>query len=497
MPWLLGHLGLGGVDPLLAWSGLVILGFPLLTFLAWEASRRLAEAHPEAASWLGLVQRVLLPVLAAWVILRRIADIAPDGWVAPVLDTLVAGVLIYVALGMVQLLLLANRDFASRAPKLLIDLCRLMLAAFGVALVISDVWDVDLAGLVTALGVGSVVIGLALQGVVGGIVHGVILVSGRHFAIGDVLRVGEATGRVVQIDWLAVTLESDGQRVVIPSGDLAQKSFTVLGPAGNPRRAEVTLEIGYTHPPERVRAALLHAALRVPQRDPARTPVCRITGYGERGLRYAVTLPLAAPLTAGSAQDELLSRFWYLAQREGIGLTPEAPEPRPAEALPGATAEARAAMLARNGALGMPGLPLAELAGIARYARYRPGEALVEAGEVPTAIFAVEQGEIAVTTPVAGTALAVQRLAPGDLFAARAAFRGDRSGLRAEAVGEVAVLALPVLALQPLLGRNPALARIVEMTLEAGEEAEAKVLRPARGRAPGGQAPARDVVGTG
>ncbi len=483
MTWLLDHLGLAAVEASHAWAALVILGFPLLTFLAWEASRRLADRRPAAAGWLRVVQAVLLPILAAWIILRRLAPLPQDGLVAQVVDTLVSGVLIYVALGFVQLLLLANQELAKRAPKLLIDLGRLMLVAFGVALVISEIWDVDLASLVTALGVGSVVLGLALQGVVGGIVHGVILLSGRHFAIGDVLKVGDTTGKVAQIDWLAVTLDTTGSRVVIPSGDLAQKTFTVVGPPDNPRRAEVTLELGFSHPPEKVRRALLYAAAGVPQRDPTRDPICRITGYTERGLSYTVQVPLAAPLSMGAAQDELLSRFWYVAQREGIGLAPEAaPEARTLP-LVGETQEARQAILAENGALGMPGLPLADLAAIARYERWRPGEPLVVAGKVPGAVYALVEGDLAISAEIGGTRVAVQRLSPGDLFATRTAFRGDPSPTRVEAVGEVAVLALPILGLQPLLGRNPALARTVEMALEAHEDALEKLLRPGKGRA--------------
>lgn len=482
MAWLLAWLGLAGVEPLQVWAGLVILGFPLLTFLAWEAARRFAETRPQVAGWLRVVQVLLLPVLALWVILRRIAPLPQEGLVGQVADTLVAGVLIYVVLGFVQLLLFANRERAARAPKLLIDLGRLVLVAFGVALVISDVWDVDLGGLVTALGVGSVVIGLALQGVVGGIVHGVILLSGRHFAIGDVLKVGDTMGRVAQIDWLAVTLDTPGNRVVIPSGDLAQKSFTVIGPHDNPRRVDVLLELGFAYPPERVRQALLHAAMAVPQRDPTVEPGCRITGYTERGLRYQVTLALTAPLTAIAAQDELFSRFWYVAQREGIGLAPEpAPEASP-RAEPGGTIEERRRMLERNGALGMAELPLPELAALAHYERWRPGEPLVATGKVPGAIYALVEGELVITAEIGEARVSVQRLGPGDLFAARTAFRGDPSPTRVEAVGEVAVLSLPILALQPLLGRSPALARRVEMALEAHEEALEKLMRPAKAR---------------
>jgi small-conductance mechanosensitive channel len=49
-----------------------------------------------------------------------------------------------------------------RVPKLLIDLSRLILILLGTAIVMAAVWKADLAGLATALGVSSIVIGLGL-----------------------------------------------------------------------------------------------------------------------------------------------------------------------------------------------------------------------------------------------------------------------------------------------------------------------------------------------
>ncbi len=56
-------------------------------------------------------------------------------------------------------------------------------------------WSVDVGGLFAALGVGSIVIGLALQNAVGGIVSGLLLLSEQPFQVGDWLLVNGTKGR--------------------------------------------------------------------------------------------------------------------------------------------------------------------------------------------------------------------------------------------------------------------------------------------------------------
>lgn len=67
----------------------------------------------------------------------------------------------------------------TRAPKLLVDVLRIGLALLCGAIVVSSVWHVDLASLITALGAGSLVLAF------GNLLSGLGLLSAHKFGIGD------------------------------------------------------------------------------------------------------------------------------------------------------------------------------------------------------------------------------------------------------------------------------------------------------------------------
>ena len=68
-------------------------------------------------------------------------------------------------------------------------------------------WQTDIAGLFTALGIGSIVIGLALQNAVGGVVSGLLMLFEQPFQLGDWLVVNGQRARVVEVNWRSVHLK--------------------------------------------------------------------------------------------------------------------------------------------------------------------------------------------------------------------------------------------------------------------------------------------------
>ena len=94
-------------------------------------------------------------------------------------------------------------SWQSRVPKLLRDLVRLLLVATAGALVFSFVWGRELSGALAALGVTSIVVGLALQEPLGNLFSGLMLLMERPFEVGDNVEVAGAVRRR-QGDQLAI-----------------------------------------------------------------------------------------------------------------------------------------------------------------------------------------------------------------------------------------------------------------------------------------------------
>ena len=95
-----------------------------------------------------------------------------------------------------------------RVPRLLIDLLTLALLAVGSAIILSVVWGQDIGGLLAALGIGSIVIGLALQDTLGNLIAGLALLFEKPYRIGDWIRVDGVEGQVVEVNWRALRLRT-------------------------------------------------------------------------------------------------------------------------------------------------------------------------------------------------------------------------------------------------------------------------------------------------
>jgi small-conductance mechanosensitive channel len=154
------------------WGIGLIIGLPLVTILLGEWIHRLKRRKLAFASTVRLLRDVLLPMLALLFFLQHLLLLDPASRVYKTVETIFWVCVIHASLSLLNVMLFeqAGADtWRSRVPKLLIDLARLFLILLGSAFVLSTVWKADLAGLVTALGISSIVIGLALQDTLGSI----------------------------------------------------------------------------------------------------------------------------------------------------------------------------------------------------------------------------------------------------------------------------------------------------------------------------------------
>ena len=114
-------------------------------------------------------------------------------------------------------------------------------ACLCLAVLFAWVWGADVGGLFTALGVSSIVIGLALQNAVGPIVSGLFLLFEQPFRLGDWLDTGSVRGRVIEVNWRAVHIDTGNGIQIVPNGSLADASFTNLSKAPGPFLLSSTL----------------------------------------------------------------------------------------------------------------------------------------------------------------------------------------------------------------------------------------------------------------
>ena len=204
--------------------------------------RRLDAAGHPLGGTLRAVRNLLIP-MAALLLLAVLAlgwdagpDAGPDGKDHPltgrnitvrILETLLWIVVIHVVLSSASATLFAKAGgstWRARVPKLFLDLARSSLVLLGIAFVLSAVWGKDLGTLLTALGVGSIVLGLALQDTLGNLMAGIALLFEKPFGIGDWIKVQERIGKVTNMNWRAVRiLTRSRDELIVPNSILGKE----------------------------------------------------------------------------------------------------------------------------------------------------------------------------------------------------------------------------------------------------------------------------------
>lgn len=137
-----------------------------------------------------------------------------------------------------------------------------------------------------ALGVG---IGLGLQNIVNNFVSGIILIFDRPLQIGDVVEIGDKTGRVREIGLRSSTLlTADGAEVIIPNGDVLSQQITNWTLTNNQKRVELDLSIAGNNDMEVVTNTVKKAILASGFIYENREPSVLFTGVSDDGFELKV-----------------------------------------------------------------------------------------------------------------------------------------------------------------------------------------------------------------
>ena len=391
---------------------MMALGYPILAIAALEVARAIGPRRALAAVSLRQVTYLVLPTGATWFILRVLADLPAENWATRSAETAFALTGLYLLLRLAQALLMMLLDERTQAPKLLLDVVRIGFSLLWGAIVVSNIWHVDLESLFAAMGVGSIVLGFALQEFLGNLLSGLGLLSAHKFGIGDWIVVDGSPARVVEMDWRTVTLARGDTSIVVANSTLAKGNLVLAARAENTTSITLALNFGLNIPPEQVREAVLETGrtlLALPG-DPA--VQCTVTGMTDSAVTYAVLLPVANPNDFSGRRDEFLSRFWYVAQRRGLRLNAL----QPGEVIGTDDAEARLQMLMAARAFRSVPAELVLLAEASAFRRYRRGDILLLAGAASIDVFLVLAGRLAVSVCSGANDLRLELVETGQLL---------------------------------------------------------------------------------
>ena len=147
---------------------------------------------------------------------------------------------------------------------------------------------VDTTSLSAILAAAGFAVGMALQGSLGNIASGVMLVVFKPFRVGDYVDLGGTSGTVVEIRMFnTILLKPDNVRVIVPNGNITGGVISNYS-AESERRIDLVIGCGYNDDLRAVRQFLEETLAAEPRllQDPA--PVVAISELADSSVNFVV-----------------------------------------------------------------------------------------------------------------------------------------------------------------------------------------------------------------
>lgn len=440
------------------WALGIAIGFPVALVLLTEIHNALRRRNSFLAGPVHVLRNYILPLGALLILMVGAMQISGETTPVRIVATVFGVVVLILLLSGLSATLFQGAPegtWRKRIPSIFLDVARFALIAVGAGLILAYIWGANVGGLFTALGVSSIVLGLALQNSVGQIISGLLVLFEQPFQLGDWIQTPSAKGRVVEVNWRATHIDTGGGTQIIPNSVLALASFTNFSRPPGAHSLSVTTVFSVDDPPDDVCAMLNRVAVALPQLRPGATPNSVRSG----SLQYTTDIPLRSPADDFAARSRFLRWVWYAARREGLHLDEAEDEFGTPD------------RMQRSVRIIAPTLRLnqddqEELLAHARLIRFGTDEYLQVAREVPKRMTFIVNGRVKlVATDDAGGAILIRTLEAGE-FLGQTTLTREPVTAAAYALEEVTVLQVDREHIEELVARKPMLLQEIGRAIE-------------------------------
>lgn len=444
------------ISTVLGLSGL--LGMWILSFVL---ERRISARFKDVAR---MVRGLILPCLVALWLVDSLLGFSRGTSEFKLVETIFGFAVVWFVAATVQSFFLADAQTSvvrSRTPRLLVDIVRLCFVIIGMVMVYSGIWQKDVSPLLTTFGLGSLVVGLALQDTLGNLFSGLSLIFERPVAVGDWIQLGDTVGKVRQITWRSVRIVTrELNEITIPNSAISKDRIMNYSSPNRLFGFKVNVGFSYDAPPSFVKEMLRTTALETPGIVSTPAPDPRTLEFAASAVTYELRVFIEDYDQFTDVRNDLMSRIWYSARRAGIQI------PYPITTIhkteipyqyPKSQDEERFKATLRETELfkGLTDSEVELLSHKVSIHRYGKGEVLLREGEVGDHFFLILDGACSVIVQSGqGGAIGVAAVGHGDVIGEMALFAGAARTATVQASSDVTAARIGKESLSALLAQR-------------------------------------------
>jgi len=201
---------------------------------------------------------------------------------------------------------------------LLIKMIRMGLLVIAIVIALGAV-GINLSALAVFSGAVGVGIGIGLQKIVANFLSGIILLADKSVKPGDLVTIGDNTGRISAMKTRYISVASgDGREFLVPNEDMVTQKVINWTYTDNNTLAKITFSTNYDADPRLVCKLAIETASDHPRAQKGRRPNCILTEFAEAGMKFSLTLWLASPDGMDNVKSDVMLALWDAFKREGI-----------------------------------------------------------------------------------------------------------------------------------------------------------------------------------
>src|SRR5881227_1871090 len=206
-------------------------------------------------------------------------------------------------------------------PHFLREIVALVIFVVALLFVLSFAYHAEreLKGVVATSGVVAVIVGLAGQNLLGGIIAGMSLQINRPYKVGAWLKVGDTYGEVMEINWRSTRLRTnDGIYLDIPNNEIVKTTIVNLHYPTEVHAMRIRVGVDYNVPPNRVKDALGRAASNARGVLPNPPVKVFLVEFGDHAVTYEIKFYMGNHARINEINDSVRTNVWYELKRQGI-----------------------------------------------------------------------------------------------------------------------------------------------------------------------------------
>jgi small-conductance mechanosensitive channel/CRP-like cAMP-binding protein len=336
-------------------------------------------------------------------------------------------------------------------PKFVREVAAVFIMALACVLVLQFGYNTPVpAGLLGASGVGAIILGFALQDLLGNIIAGFAIQIGRPFQVGDWLLLDNQHVQAIEINWRSTRfVTNDEVQIDVPNQQIVRGTIVNYHGGGALHGMRFEIGIDYNVPPNRVREVLIRAmaAAHGVKKEPK--PYAFLKSFGDSAVIYEVRFWLDDHRQFNMMSDAVKTNIWYALRRENISM----PYPIRTLHIERHSETARAhkhkrdpresiAELLRGQRLfkSMASEHLQRLVDRSPVQRYGAGEVIIREGAEGSSMFVLVTGEAGVHVTTGGQPTRVATLRGGDCFGEMSLLTGESRSASVQAVNDCEVM---------------------------------------------------------